>query len=272
MRSALATLCASARQQRAVLLVGFLAATPAVLAAQDLIGTQRRQATRAELEQAVAAAEQAQTTAESKTREQLGQHVASLRQRLRNGDFAPGDRLFLTVLGDSALTDTFTVRQDQGIQFPGLPVMSLRGVLDSELTAHLTKELSRYLKNPQVTATGLIRLSVMGGIGKPGFLTVPIDQLVTDVVMASGGPAQSGKFEDAIVKRGSATYLNKRQFADAVRQGKTVGDVSLRDGDEIFIPMATNQNRLTMWLPILTAATTIYWITRGGRGRRTRTP
>jgi polysaccharide export outer membrane protein len=239
--------------------------------APELIGSQRRQATRAELEQAISGAEAASASAEPRTREKLQALVASLRQRLRNGDFAPGDRLYLTVLGDSALTDTFTVKQDQSIVLPNIPEISLRGVLDSELSGHLAKELARYLKDPQVTATGLIRLSVMGAIGRPGFITVPVDQLVTDVLMSAGGPAQSGKFEDTYVKRGDKKLLDRRQFAEALRTGRTVGDVALRDGDEIYIPQATNQSFVQRWLPILTAATTIYFITRGGRGR-VRTP
>lgn len=267
MKTLLSNLIRSGRGRRAVLVVGLLVQMPVALGAQELIGSQRRQATRAELEQAIAAAEQAAAVAEPKTREKLVADVASMRQRLRNGDFAPGDRLLLSVLGDSTLTDTFTVRQDQSLSLPNIPEISLRGVLDSELPAHLTKELSRYLKDPQVTATGLIRLSVMGAIGRPGFITVPVDQLVTDVVMASGGPVQTGKLQDAVVKRGDKTHLNKKQFAEALRTGKTVGDVSLRDGDEIFIPVATPGNRLTVWLPLLTAATTIYWLTRGGRRR-----
>jgi polysaccharide export outer membrane protein len=269
MKPLLSNLFSQGRLLRAVLVAGLALQGPIALGAQELIGTQRRQATRAELEQVIAAAEQAQAVAEPKTREKMAADVASLRQRLRNGDFSPGDRLYLTVLGDSALTDTFTVRQDQSLMLPNIPEISLRGVLDSELPAHLKKELSKYLKDPQVTATGLIRLSIMGAIGKPGFVTVPVDQLVTDVLMASGGPSSTGKFEETHVKRGDKTHLNKNQFAEAVRTGKTVGDVSLRDGDEIYIPAATTTNKLTVWLPLLTAATTIYWITRGGRGRRT---
>ncbi|MBC7897240.1 MAG: polysaccharide biosynthesis/export family protein [Cytophagaceae bacterium] len=267
MKSLLSNLFRQHHLGRVLLAAGLALQGPAALGAQDLIGTQRRQATRAELEQAIAAAEQAQAVSEPKTREKMATHVASLRQRLRNGDFSPGDRLYLTVLGDSALSDTFTVKQDQSIALPNLPEISLRGVLDSELPGHLSKELSKYLKDPQVTATGLIRLSIMGAISRPGFITVPVDQLVTDVVMNSGGPAQTSKFQDTYVKRGDKTHLNHKQFAEAVRTGKTVGDVSLRDGDEIFIPAATTTNKLTVWLPLLTAATTVYWITRGGRGR-----
>lgn len=237
--------------------------------AQEILGTQRRQASRAELEQAVSGAEAVSASSDPKTREKLAAHVAALRQRLHNGDFVPGDRMYLTVLGDSSLTDTFTVKHDQRLQLPNIPEISLRGVLDSELSSHLSKELARYLKEPQVTAKGLIRLQVMGGIGRPGFMTVPNDQLVTDVIMAAGGPSQSGKFDDAIVKRGSKTFLEKKQFAEAVRTGRSVGDVSLRDGDEIFIPMALTSNRLSTWMPVLSVVTTIFFIARGGRNRNT---
>jgi protein involved in polysaccharide export with SLBB domain len=76
---------------------------------------------------------------------------------LRNGDFLPGDRIYIVVLGDSALTDTFTVRGDRRLQLPNIPDVTLSGVLDSELNTFLTTELSRYLKNPTVTATGMVR-------------------------------------------------------------------------------------------------------------------
>jgi polysaccharide export outer membrane protein len=245
---------------------GFLA--PLLVDAQDVLGLQRRQASRAELEQAVASAEQVAASTDPKTREKLLAHAASLRQRLKNGDFIPGDRLMITVLGDTALTDTFTVKSEQRLQLPNIPDISLRGVLDSELTGHLRDELAKYIKEPTVTATGLIRLALMGAIGQPGFTTVPIDNLVTDVLMASGGPGQSADMDGAIVRRGDKTLLSSKQFGEAVRTGKTVGDISLRDGDEIFIPTQSTTARWQQVLPIVSALTGLYFIIRFGRGRR----
>lgn len=235
------------------------------LGAQETLGTQRRQATRAELEQAISAAETVGLTADEKTRQKLDALVFSLKQRLRNGDFVPGDRLLLTVVGDSTLTDTFTVKPDQRLALPDIPEISLRGVLDSELGPHLTRELSKFLKSPQVSATGLIRVSLSGAIGRPGFLTVPVDQLITDVLMSAGGPSQNAVLDKAYVKRASDTFLDKKQFSEAVRTGRTVGDVSLRDGDEIIVPVQTT-NRLGMWGGLLGALIPIIWIVQG-RGR-----
>jgi hypothetical protein len=96
--------------------------------AQSSLGEGRRQATRAELEQAAKATEQAATVApDEKTRDKLLADAAGLRQRLRNGDFLPGDRIYLVVLGDSALTDTFTVRGDRRLQLPNIPDVTLSG-------------------------------------------------------------------------------------------------------------------------------------------------
>ena len=236
---------------------------------QAALGSQRRQATRAELESAVAASEGvAASTADAKAKERLLQGAAALRQRLKNGDFGPGDRILLSVLGDSALSDTFTVQMDQRLNLPGMPAVSLRGVLDSELGDHLTRHIGNYVKDPRVTATSLVRVAVMGMIGKPGFLTVSTDLMLSDVMMLAGGPTPGSAFADAKVTRGGKTLLAKREFAEAVQRGRSVGDIQLRDGDEIFIPTANPQSRsVQTWLPLLSASMGIFWLIRGTQRR-----
>lgn len=249
-------------------------ATPSELVAQDPLGMQRRQATRAELEAAILAADSVAARVDVKTRERLEAHMASIRQRLKNGDFVPGDRFYLTVLGDSSLTDTFTVRQEQKVALPNIPDISVRGILDSELASHLTKELSKYVRDPKVTATGLLRITLTGGIGRPGFVTVPVDMIVTDVLMAQGGPSQAAELPKAYVKRGSKTHLDKKQFAEALRTGRSMGDLALRDGDEIYIPVQAPGGRWggMTWIPVITSLTGLFWIIRGNRRGRTVTP
>ena len=59
----------------------------------------------------------------------------ALRARLRDGDFRGGDRIVLSVRGDSALTDTFTVHPGRTLRLPNLPELPLQGVLRAELRA-----------------------------------------------------------------------------------------------------------------------------------------
>lgn len=242
-----------------------------VAAAQASLGEGRRQATRAELEMAARATEQASSVApDAKTRDKLVTDAAAIRQRLRNGDFLPGDRIFVSVQGDTALTDTFTVRGDRRLVMPNIPDISLAGVLDSEIESHLTQELGRYLKNPVVQATGMVRLTLTGGVARTGFLTFPVDQAITDVLQA-GGLTSGAKLNEVEVKRRGDVFIDKRAFQDAIRLARTVGDLSLRDGDEIYVPAASTTSGVQNWLRVLGIITPLVWLTvrltNGGRRR-----
>lgn len=240
-----------------------MALAASLSAAQASLGEGRRQATRAELEQAAKATEQAATVApDAKTRDKLLADATALQQRLRNGDFLPGDRIYIVVLGDSSLTDTFTVRGDRRLQLPNIPDLTLSGVLDSELNSYLTKELSRYLKNPSVTATGMVRLTLTGGVARNGFLTFPVDQAITDVLMSAGGLGPGSQLDKAEVKRAGKTLINKKEFADAIRLARTVGDLGLRDGDEVYVPAATATSGWQNWIKVLGVLGPLFLIIR----------
>lgn len=253
-------------------LAGALLSAPSGASAQSSLGEGRRQATRAELEQAAKATEQAAVVApDQKTREKLLSDAVAIRQRLRNGDFLPGDRIYIVVLGDSALTDTFTVRGDRRLQLPNIPDITLAGVLDSELGGFLTTELSRYLKNPVVSATGMVRLTLTGGVARNGFLTFPVDQAITDVLMTAGGIGPGARLDQAEVKRSGKVLIGKKQFQEAIRLARTVGDLSLRDGDEIYVPPATATSGVQTWVKVLGVVTPLIFLVRvlsnSNRGR-----
>lgn len=253
-------------------LAGALLMSAHQAAAQSSLGEGRRQATRAELEQAAKATEQAAVVApDQKTREKLLSDAIAIRQRLRNGDFLPGDRIYVVVLGDSALTDTFTVRGDRRLQMPNIPDITLAGVLDSELGGFLTTELSRYLKSPTVTATGMVRLTLTGGVQRNGFLTFPVDQAITDVLMTAGGLGPGAKLDEAEVKRSGKVLIGKKSFQEAVRLARTVGDLSLRDGDEIYVPPASAtsgwQNAAKVMAVIAPLIFLVRILTNNNRGR-----
>lgn len=176
--------------------------------------------------------------------------------------------------GDSALTDTFTVRGDRRLQLPNIPDITLAGVLDSELASHLTTELGRYLKNPSVTAIGLVRLTLTGAVGRNGFLTFPVDQSITDVLMTAGGLSASSQLDATQVKRSGKVIIDKKEFQEAVRLGRTVGDMALRDGDEIVVPAASTVGGLSTVVKVVAALAPLILIIRlltRNRGGGTRT-
>lgn len=254
------------------LVIGLLALVPLTTSvAQSSIGEMRRQATRAELELAAKAAESASLQAPSeKIRTKLRADAAALRSRLANGDFIPGDRILLLVDGDSVLSDTFTVRGDRKLPLPNLADISLQGVLDSELEPFLTQELGKYLKQVSLSATPLVRLSLLG-FPQSNFFTVPVDQSITDVIAAAGGWGTTTVPDKAVVRRGGDVFMDSRSTQEAVRQGKTVGDMALRDGDELFVPdKASATFNWQTAIGVVSTLTGLYFVVRYGfRGRGT---
>ena len=257
------------------MLAAVLVLTPAlVTGAQSPMGETRRQATRAEIELAVKASDAAALQApDEKTRMKHRADAAALRARLTNGDFAPGDRIMLEVVGDTVLTDTFTVRGDRILPLANVAEVSLQGVLDSELEAWLTRELLKYIRQVTLTATPLVRLSLIG-FQQSNFYTLPVDRAITDVISAAGGWAPQVAWEKTVVRRAGTVVLDAKATGDAIRQGKTVGDMSLRDGDELFAPAAAAasfnwQNALA----VVSSLTGIYFLVRYGiRGGGRRIP
>lgn len=248
------------------LFVGLFVVGPfATASGQSSIGEMRRQATRSELESAAKSLQSAAMSApDEKARTRYLADVNAVQLRLTNGDFVPGDRILLLVEGDSVLSDTFTVVGERMLPLPNIPPISLQGVLDSELEPHLTKELQRYIKEVVLTATPLVRISLLG-FPQSSFYTVPVDQSITDVIAAAGGwgnPAIAA-VNKTVVRRAGQVVLDSKATAEAIRLGKTVGDMAIRDGDELYLPdKASSTFTWQNVLGVVSAVTGVVWLVR----------
>jgi polysaccharide biosynthesis/export protein len=243
-----------ARRAAALLLAAV--ALIATAKAQSTLGELRRQMTRAELTSALASFEKlAVSTDDKKVKEEAMGNAAAIRERLRTGDFYPGDRIVIRVLNDTSVSDTFTVMQGRVIDFGAIPELSLAGVLDSELLDRVKTHIAKYIREPDVTVTPLVRLQFTGGIAQPGWYQFRTDQTLTDAIMSIGGPSQSAEIHKTDILRAGKVTLDRGSTARALRTGKTIGDLGLRDGDEVRIAelLSARPSRLWTILPLVTS-------------------
>lgn len=217
--------------------IAFLfAAAPATAQSNNPQPSRNAQASREELMILAADAErQAASGGNEEARQQKLLEATELRERLRDGDFQVGDRIVLSVHGDSALTDTFVVRAGRTLSLPNVSEVSLAGVLRSELQAFLSKEIARYVREPVVQTSSLIRLAVLGEVIRPGFYAVGSDVLVTDVIMLAGGPNSAADLRKVSVRRGAREVWTSDRIHAAMTQGTTLDQLNLRAGDELVI-------------------------------------
>ena len=223
-----------------------LVALPATRAVAQVAGTPTSQqaattppksAARLELERQAASLEAAGKATEA----------AAVRRRLTEGDLQVGDRIVLQVTGGLTVQDTLPVREGQVISVPTLPDISVRGVLRPELNDYLTAQLQRYVRDLVVHSTPLMRVSVTGAVGRPGFYAMPADILLGDAIMWAGGLTGNAETQKTVVKRGTGEALSRDAVQKAIRSGATLEQLGLRAGDEIVVGEKKERN----WLGII---------------------
>ena len=228
-------------------MLSLVAPTRALSAQDGTTGGSALRAARAELEERAMLFETAATAraSSSDARGRAAREAARVRERLRDGDFQVGDRVVLVVPNDATLSDTFVVGAARTLQLGNFGTVSLQGVLRSELQARLRDALGRYFREPEVTATALIRLGVLGAVSRPGYYALSPDVVITDAVMQAGGPRSDAELGRTRVRRGTRELWNEADLRIAMRQGLTLDDMNLVAGDEIVIA-ARRQSPWTM--------------------------
>lgn len=165
--------------------------------------------------------------------DEVERRIATIEQRLRIGDFRPGDVVGLDVRGREEYTGNFPVQPDQTLELPGVDPIPLAGVLYSEAPDVIREALSAVLRNPVVELTVQMRLAVTGQVGQPGFYDVRGTLLLSDVLTLAGGPTQGAELENIEVRRDGRTIMSGEEL---VTSGFTLDDLGLRSGDVIRVP------------------------------------
>jgi protein involved in polysaccharide export with SLBB domain len=174
----------------------------------------------------------------SSMRDQARREASLIRSRLQTGDFQVGDQIALVVDRETSLSGNFVVQAGPALVLPEIGPITLAGVLRSELEPHLQRELARYLREPVVYARSSIRLIVTGGVGQAGYHVVPTNTVFTDVLMTAGGPTNSARLKDLRVERENRVIWQGEALQQAIIEGRTLDQLSIRAGDQIVVPVA----------------------------------
>lgn len=236
-------------QRAALLLMLALAAAPVALSGQETPKHQpgRVEATRAELEAIAAHPPKGMSHSE----------LQAVQTRLAVGDFNVGSRILIEVPGDTIYSDTFTVRTGRVLALPNLPPLSLEGVLRSESDSVIGEFLARYIRNPQVNVTPMMRIGVLGGVVLPGYYDVPAATLLSDVIMGPGGGIGAlGDMKKSKIFRGNEEVMDSKATNTAIASGATLDLLNLQSGDNINVGVSNPSATLSK-VQIITAVLAI---------------
>ncbi|HXI33101.1 MAG TPA: polysaccharide biosynthesis/export family protein [Gemmatimonadales bacterium] len=169
--------------------------------------------------------------------------TAPLAAQSRNGNAVQvGDRLLLQVVGEQQLTDTFTVGDGPSITLPDIGAVPLAGISRADVELYLRQQLAKYLKNPDVHARVLIRLSIVGEVEHPGFYAVPADLVLADAMMRAGGPTREADLPKMRIERDGRVVWEGGRLQKALARNLTVDQLDLHGGDLVVVPVIKRGN------------------------------
>ena len=180
-----------------------------------------------------------------------------------SGNFATDETDYTLGAGDQIKLDIFQVEEYSG-QYPvlvdgtiSLPLVGrvdVRGLSLKETSEAVSKKYATYLKRPIITV-GLVaprplRIGIAGEVDNPGAYEValtadsPQFPTVTDMLEQAGGITTIADVRNVRVARqsGKKEIVYNANLWDLLTQNQIRQDISLRDGDTIFVPTTDEIN------------------------------
>ena len=224
-----------------VALVAAACSTPPLSAQTVAQERGRSHATRQELQELLARHElSAKSGAYSPQLKARARYEANLiKQRLEQGDFQVGDKIAITVDNEPTMSDTVAVTPEMDIALPSGEKIPLKQVLRSELHPLVSNAIAKVVKNPTVHTESFLRIGIMGAVGSQGFFVVKAESLLSDLLMTTGGISQSADLNKIRVERDQKTIWEGEALQQALTEGRTVDQLSLRAGDMLIVGQQT---------------------------------
>ena len=152
-----------------------------------------------------------------------------------------GDRLTIRVWKNMELSVSVPVRPDGKISVPLLDDVQAEGFTAIELKEVITRDLSEYVTNPDVTVvveTISKRIYVLGEVARQGPIFLANDTRVTDAISSAGGFGTfANKDKIKVIRRSENGEVEYRFDYDAYVAGKAPGtNLLLVPGDTIVVP------------------------------------
>ncbi len=158
-----------------------------------------------------------------------------------------GDRVGVTVFNVPEYSGEYQVLVDGTLNLPIVGVVPVRDLNIAQATELISRLYSPFLRRPLVTVSLLsprpIRIAIAGEVNRPGSYRVGEGEsgsfpTITNAVEMAGGITRSAGVRQVQLRRsvqGRQQVYNINLW-DLLQNGNSGEDVTLRDGDSIFIP------------------------------------
>jgi polysaccharide biosynthesis/export protein len=164
----------------------------------------------------------------------------------------PGDRLRVDIFNVPEYSGEFYVLGDGAINLPVVGAIPIQGLTVQRASSLLTAYFSRYVKRPIVTISVLaprpVQFAIAGEVTRSGSYTVPFTgenrkfPTISQAIQLAGGTTQTANLRQVQVRRAATGRVFSVNIFDVLQRGNTSQDITLRDGDTIYIARSEGVN------------------------------
>ncbi len=179
----------------------------------------------------------------------------------------PEDELEISVWGIEELTKKVTVRPDGKITYKLIGEVYAQGLTLKELDDDITKKLSLYIKDPEVTVIiekfGGEKILVLGQVSRPGVYKLTGGARLLEAIAMAGDFTDHAVLKSTLIVRGTLKEpeLIKIDAQRILRRASLKDNILLHRGDIIYVPKRFIANVNYWWGQVMPSITSIYQIT-----------
>ena len=171
----------------------------------------------------------------------------------------PGDRIALDIFGVPEFSKEYQVLVDGTLNLPIIRSVSIQGLTLQQAATVITKRYEPFINVPVVTVTLMVarplNIGVAGEVTRPGSYKInPVREgtgggvkfpTLMEMLQLAKGVTSAGDMRNVQIRRPrrggpeQVTTVNLQDFLDT---GNLRQDVTIRDGDTIFVPTASALN------------------------------
>jgi protein involved in polysaccharide export with SLBB domain len=146
----------------------------------------------------------------------------------------PGDVVRVAVWRRDDLSGEFAVAPDGTILHPILKRVTVAGVPLTEAERRLSELLRTFEGEADFVLEPLMRVVVGGEVRQPNLFFLPANVTIAEAVGRAGGVTENGRMNRVQLIRGG-----ERTIHDLSTAGGDGRDMTIRSGDQIFVPRRT---------------------------------
>lgn len=166
--------------------------------------------------------------------------INATQKSVSTNEFYPGDavRISMIELDRSPDRKTIDINGDYRINSLGhimLPIIGSVKVVGYDrigLSKHLVELFSPYLREPYISTTPLIRVTLMGAFNRPGSYRISAESSLWQLVEMADGPKENCDLNSIRVERGGKVV--SKNLLSEFERGYSLQDIGIKSGDQIF--------------------------------------